>query len=384
VKSFSPISKNKDSFGLYYDQQVPDSMEIKTNSKPAAYFSKKNLRDYSNSSRDNNLKYSVPVYNTKVRQYDPSKGMLTTSNFSNHDDVDKKKSNYTKWSSSQIKYKTKKISDTGSKTTSVKYCTNNGSKRPKSAKGIGNYVSSGKYRQSDSNSSHVYKYALNKTGSGAKYSTSSTKKKQMNTSQLRKTQPIKSITTKNKKDFLGSSYRKSNSSTGNKKYAKTSRVVKKSNNSISRNNDPGSTFGSNSSKFSPSGYIARPGIDTMTMNTKSYNSLMTMLMNKEQDMFKSVQGVNSTGQMKVSHNTPGSISKVTSSSRVRHVEIEKSFKRSVDPKSYKKSEINLYSTKPANKTLKKDLEEYLKSSRSRTSRNYTGHTSNAHSHKTHR
>ena len=40
VNSLSPVSKGKDSFGLYYDQNQPDSAESKNKSKVVTYYSK--------------------------------------------------------------------------------------------------------------------------------------------------------------------------------------------------------------------------------------------------------------------------------------------------------------------------------------------------------
>lgn len=109
-----------------------------------AYFSKKNLRDYklNDGSRDSKMKSSVPVYNpSKITlSTSGSKGMLTTSNFSNNDKKEyqpKKKSHIMKWNSSQIKYKTKKNNDSSLKSPHSKYTTNYSTKRPKSAKGGG-------------------------------------------------------------------------------------------------------------------------------------------------------------------------------------------------------------------------------------------------------
>lgn len=168
-----------------------------------------------------------------------------------------------------------------------------------------------------------------------------------------------------------------------KKYAKTSRAGKKSNNSNSRLYDQVSNAGSNSSKFSPSGYGSRQGIDTGGVHTKSYNSIMTALINKEQEIYKSTASGFKSSHMKSSTNTPSSNSKLGSNSRVRHADSE-SFKRSTEPKSFKKSEITLYTSKPGDKKLKNDLEDYLKTSRTRHSRNYLTHTSSAHTYKTHR
>ena len=124
VKSFSPVIKGKDSFGLYQDQNYPDSAETRIKTKPMTYYSKKNLRDYkqSDTSRDSKLKYTVPVYSSNAIQFSNSmsKGKLTASNFSNSErEQSKKKSQLLKWQTSQIKYKGKK-SDTV-KGSSVKY-----------------------------------------------------------------------------------------------------------------------------------------------------------------------------------------------------------------------------------------------------------------------
>lgn len=205
MKSFSPVSKTKDSFGLYYDQQFPDSAEARVKTKAMTYFSKKNLRDYNQneSLREGNLKYSMPMYGTNTVSLNPALGantILTTSNFSNSDYKDsgkKSKPQLLKWHSSQMKYKIKKNSENNPKSTAVKYCTNYSSKRPKSAKGVGSYVSSSKYRQAENQSSSIYKYSMHKASISSKY-TSSSKKKHGNTSQMRKTQPIKNITTKTK------------------------------------------------------------------------------------------------------------------------------------------------------------------------------------------
>jgi hypothetical protein len=166
------------------------------------YYSKKNLRDYklNDSSKDSKLKYKVPAYNANAVQLSSSnsKGILTASNFSNNDQKDSgKKSNLLKWHTAQMKFKNKKSSDsTKGPGPSVKYCTSYPSKRPKSAKGVGNYVNTSKYKANDVQSS-IYKYSMNKGNSVSKY-TSSSKKKTDNTSQIRKSQPIKNITAKTK------------------------------------------------------------------------------------------------------------------------------------------------------------------------------------------
>ena len=193
VQSFSPVAKGKDSFGLYYDQQ-PESAEARIKTKQMTYFSKKNLKDYklNDSARDNKLKYSVPMYSSNAIQLSSSgsKGMLTTSNFSNNDKKEvstKKKSQLLKWSTSQIKYKSKKNNDSSGKSSHSKYSASYSTKRPKSAKGTG----------LNSKHEYLYKYSMHKGNSSSKFSSSS-KKRNDTSSQLRKTQPIKDITTKSK------------------------------------------------------------------------------------------------------------------------------------------------------------------------------------------
>lgn len=201
VQSFSPVTKVKDSFGIYYDHNYPDSAETRIKTKPMTYYSKKNLRDYklSDSSKDSKLKYKVPVYNANAIHLSSSssKGLLTTSNFSNVEQKDSasKKSNLLKWHTAQMKFKSKKVND-NAKGPSVKYCTGYPAKRPKSAKGVGNYVNTSKYKANDGQSS-IYKYSMNKGNSISKY-TSSSKKKHDTSSQIRKSQPIKNITAKTK------------------------------------------------------------------------------------------------------------------------------------------------------------------------------------------
>ena len=339
------------------------------------YYSKKNLKDYklNDSTRDNKLKYSVPLYNSNKIQLSSSgsKGMLTTSNFSNNDRKDpssKKKSQLLKWSTSQIKYKNKK-NDSNTKSSSSKYSASYSSKRPKSAKGTG----------INSKHDYIYKYSMHKGNSSSKY-TSSSKKRNDTSSQLRKNQPIKDITSKAKKDYMTSSYRKSNISGTHKKYAKTSRGGKKSSSSNSKLMDQGSY----SNKFTTS----------KTANKKSYNSIMTMLINKEQDMYRTTtderkqatQASRDSGLDRVhNYRTSTSNSKLfNTSTRAKNGETPSYKSTSKEPKSFKKSEVTLYTSKAGEKEIKKELEGYLKTSRSRTSRNYLTHNSNAHLHKTHR
>lgn len=160
---------------------------------------------------------------------------------------------------------------------------------------------SNKYRQEAS----LYKQSIHKGSSSSKYNSSS-KKKHGNSSQMRKTQPIKNINTKPK--YIGGSYKKTNISSTHKKYSKTARGIKKSTNSSSRLQEQGSTVGSNSSKLSP-GYTPRQGLDPSSMNTKSYNSLMTMLM-KDHEMYRTTGNIQSSGHLKSSSGTPNSTSKM--------------------------------------------------------------------------
>ncbi len=369
VQSFSPVAKGKDSFGLYYDQQSPDSSENRIRTKPMAYFSKKNLRDYkiNNGSRDNKLKNSVPIYNpSKITlSSSSSKGVLTTANFSNNDKKEyqgKKKSHVMKWNSSQIKYKSKKGNDSTLKSPHSKYTTSYSSKRPKSAKG-GGLGSKGEY---------TYKYSYK--GSGSSKYTSSSKKRNDTSSQLRKNHGIKDITSK-KKDYP-SSFRKSNISGTHKKYAKTSRGGKKSNNSNSRLLEQGSNTCS-TSKF----------------NTKaqkqSYNSIMTMLMSKDKDMYRTTNDAKTMKHKQTKDqgyhfkNSGSSSNSKLFGTNTRKTMEANVYKASKDTRSYKKSSVNLYTNKAGEKEMKKELEEYLKSNRSRGSRNYMSHHSNAHVAKTH-
>lgn len=121
---------------------------------------------------------------------------------------------------------------------------------------------------------------------------------------------------------------------------------------------------------------------------KSYNSIMTMLINKEQDMYKTT---NNTKAIKYKHSkdqnynfktTSGSSnSKLFSTSSRKNLETA-GYKHIKEPKSFKKSEVTLYSNKSGEREVKRELEEFLKTSRA--SRNYQSHNYNAHMHKTHR
>ena len=98
--------------------------------------------------------------------------------------------------------------------------------------------------------------------------------------------------------------------------------VNKSVNSSSRLNEQGSTLGSNSSKFSPSAFNPRSGFDKNAINTKSYNSLMTMLMNNEQALYNNSSGKTHKTKIRSSINTPNSNTIGIGSSRTKNIEME--------------------------------------------------------------
>lgn len=93
-------------------------------------------------------------------------------------------------------------------------------------------------------------------------------------------------------------------------------------NSSSRLNEQGSTLGSNSSKFSPSAFNPRSGFDKNAINTKSYNSLMTMLMNNEQALYNNSSGKTHKTKIRSSINTPNSNTIGIGSSRTKNIEME--------------------------------------------------------------
>ncbi|CAI2384848.1 unnamed protein product [Moneuplotes crassus] len=362
VKSFSPVDKTKDSFGLYYDQQSPDSSVNRLRNKPMTYFSKKNLKHYEirDTSSDNKLKKSLPIYDSSkaALSSSSSKGLLTTSIYSNNERKEipvKKKSHLMKWTTSQIKYKSKKTNDSNMKSSHSKFSTNYSTKRPKSAKGTGIV----------GNPEYIYKYNYTKIPSKSKYPSSSQKRK--DTSQQKKNNGTKEITSRQKQEYMPSSYRKSNISGTHKKYAKTSRGVKKSNISSSQLLEQGNNT-SRTSKFASK--------DQM----QSYNSIMTMLMSKEKDMYRTTNDVRAmkhktskeSGYHLKSSNS-SSNSKLFGSSSRKALEVH-SYNPSKEVKNYKKSSVNLYT----NKAGGRELEDYLKTTRSRGSRNYIPHNSNAH------
>ena len=104
-----------------------------------------------------------------------------------------------------MKYKSKKNTDNSTKNNNVKYYNTASSKRPKSAKGVGNYINTSKYKQSDTPASSVYKNSMHKGSISTKYNIS--KKKNGTSSHLRKNPSIKTISTKSKKDNNGSVYK---------------------------------------------------------------------------------------------------------------------------------------------------------------------------------
>jgi hypothetical protein len=149
VSSFSPVSTHKTSLGVYYDQH-PDSAETRVKSKPMTYFSKKNLNagHLNDSSKDKNIKYNAPTYSPNA--------MHMSNSLSKSSLRDPKK--FTKPHLLKS-YKPKKSTDsTSSRAGTMKYTTNYSSKRPKSAKSVGNYIKASKYRRQDNHPSvSIYK-----------------------------------------------------------------------------------------------------------------------------------------------------------------------------------------------------------------------------------
>jgi hypothetical protein len=138
------------------------------------------------------------------------------------------------------------------------------------------YINSSKYRQLDNNGSTKYKNSITKGSVESK----SGVKKSGNTSQLKKNQSVK-IINKITKD-IGPSYTKASTFSTNK-YPKTARGTKKSETNSSKILEHSNNQMNNSSKASHSGYNSRSGISTNTVNTKSYNTLLAIMQNKEQE-----------------------------------------------------------------------------------------------------
>lgn len=206
VSSLSPVSKTKDSFGLYYDQSQPDSSETRIKTKAITFVQNKNLSNYKlkDTSKDAHSRNMVPMMSAQTLNFNNPginiKGIMTAANFSNNEykDFGAKSSNFLKSYTNQLKYKGKKLSDVNGKS-AVKYSTNySSSKRPKSAKGATGYMNTSKYRQSDNQASSIYKSSLSKGSISHKYATSSKSKKHGNSSHIKKHQSIKSITAKTK------------------------------------------------------------------------------------------------------------------------------------------------------------------------------------------
>lgn len=84
----------------------------------------------------------------------------------------------------------------------------------------------------------------------------------------------------------------------------------------------------NSSKISPSGYTPRSGLSSNNHNTKSYNTLVTYMQNKEQEYASIAAGAYSGGGMK----TISSTSKLINSPQVKCIELDSSVKYLADPK----------------------------------------------------
>ena len=152
-----------------------------------------------------------------------SKGVLTTSNFSNseYNQTNTKPTNVFKWFDGKNSSKSKRTNEGYLKATAASEATNYSSNRPKSAKGAGMYINTSKYRNSEGYTSNKYKNSINKGSVGSKNAL----KKSGNTSQLKKNQSVKIITAKTSKE-LGSSYNKTNNASVTK-YVKTARGSKK-------------------------------------------------------------------------------------------------------------------------------------------------------------
>lgn len=278
------------------------------------------------SSKDSNtLKYTVPIYSPNMMNINSS---LSKSSLKDVKNISKHQ--YIKSYNAQVN------------PSSIKYTGSYSSKRPKSAKSIGNNVNVSKYKRNENQGSIGPMF---KSSAPSKVTVINNPALEFNRNMTSKHKyefkPKKIKTTK--ADYLGSSYRKSNISSTHKKYSKKTRLSKKSINSSSRMNEQGSTLGgSNSSKFSPTASNPRSGIGKSTMNTKSYNSLMAVLtrnadMNNEQTLYSNSNSNNKLSKTK---------------SRVGL------------------SKPNESEQKQGQESLKRDLEEYLKHSRNTASRNY--------------
>ena len=103
------------------------------------------------------------MYNTQTLNFNNgglnSKGILTISNFSNSDynQVGDKSSTFLKWYDSKYSSKTKRGNEGTSKIAAISEVANYSTKRPKSAKGVGMYINTSKYKQSDNYASNKYK-----------------------------------------------------------------------------------------------------------------------------------------------------------------------------------------------------------------------------------
>lgn len=113
--------------------------------------------------------------------------------------------------------------------------------------------------------------------------------------------------------------------------------------------EQGSTFGSNSSKMSPGGLNPRVGIDATAFNTKSYNSLLAMLMNKDQDIY--TVGGTAPSQVKYTLQAPNA-NLNNAISKVSRVDLENTIKRAAEFKASKQVP-GLYSSKPMQKFYQK-------------------------------
>lgn len=303
-----------------------------------------------------------------------SKGVLTTSNFSNseYNQTNTKPTNVFKWFDGKNSSKSKRTNEGYLKATAASEATNYSSNRPKSAKGAGMYINTSKYRNSEGYTSNKYKNSINKGSVGSKNAL----KKSGNTSQLKKNQSVKIITAKTSKE-LGSSYNKTNNASVTK-YVKTARGSKKLESSNSKILDYSNNLTNISSKISPSGYTPRSGLNhnnndpinkQNSSNTKSYNTLMTYMQNKEQEYTSVAGGVYPGGGMK----SISSTSKLINSPQIKCIELDSSVKIVSDPKIFKQTDVQVGFH---NKIVKQDLEEYLRTKKA--SRNlYSSESSSA-------
>jgi hypothetical protein len=189
VNSFSPVSKDKNSIGSYNNKSQPDSAESKNKSKVVTYYSKKNLSKYNLNEgvRDSHSRNIVPMYTAQSvnsnNESMNSKGILTISNFSNseYNQTNAKPTSFFKYYEAKNASKPKRTTEGYAKMPGANETTNYSSNRPKSAKGVGMYMNTSKYRNSEGYTSTKYKNSISKGSVGSKNAI----KKSGNTSQLK-------------------------------------------------------------------------------------------------------------------------------------------------------------------------------------------------------